>query len=281
VEVAGMLAEMIKKVGAKEYPEIEPGTFRIYLVQHSPVLLKPMSEKAQREALSVLTKLGVIVMLHTAVKDYIDGKVVLDNGETIPTNALLWTSGVVGREVKGLPPETYGYGRRLIVDAYCKVKGTGNIFAIGDISLSLEDPKYPGGHPQLAQTAIQQGKALAENFKRSSENRACKPFAYNDKGTMAIISKYKAVADLRNVFFKGYPAWLAWLFIHLIPIAGFKNKFDLVTSWAWAFITNNPTLRLIIRPQAQEYAEENKTKANDRPAERKITEAKHVGEVVG
>jgi NADH:ubiquinone reductase (H+-translocating) len=257
VEVAGMLAEMIHSIAPKEYPEINRRDFRIYLIQSGPVLLNPMSVKAQTEALKVLTSLGVNILLNVRVKDYINGSVLLSNGESIRTNALLWTSGVVAREVKGILAEQLGEGRRIFVDAFNKVKGSANIFAIGDISLSTEDKKYPKGHPQLAQVAIQQGKLLAVNFRRSLKNEEWKPFEYKDKGTMAIISKFKAVADLPDISFKGFLAWIVWLFVHLLPIASFRNKVSLILDWTWAFLTNDPTLRLIIRPSSKEFAKEN------------------------
>jgi NADH:ubiquinone reductase (H+-translocating) len=266
VEVAGMMAEMVNKIGPKEYPEITPGTFKIYLVQGSSELLKSMSKKAQREAFDVLTKLRIKVLLNTRVVDYLDGKVILNEGEPIPTNALIWTSGVIGSEINGFSKNTFGAGRRLLVNEQLVVKGTSNVFAIGDIGLHTSQKEYPEGHPQLAQVAIQQGKYLAKNLVNSFHPGDWKPFRYKEKGTMAIISKYKAVADLPTFSFKGFGAWLAWLFIHLIPIAGFKNKFDLASSWAWAFITNNPTLRLIIRPEkkvrSQKHAQADEAKQN-------------------
>jgi NADH:ubiquinone reductase (H+-translocating) len=121
----------------------------------------------------------------------------------------------------------------------------------------LDDNKYPKGHPQLAQVAIQQGKQLAANFKRSLKSKEWKPFVYKDKGTMAIISKFKAVADLPDISFKGFLAWIVWLFVHLLPIASFRNKVSLILDWTWAFLTNDPTLRLIIRPSSKEFAKEN------------------------
>lgn len=135
VEVAGMMAEMIPKLGRKEYPEITRGSFRIFLVQGDPVLLGPMTEKSQAEALKVLTELGVKILLNTRVKDYVDGDVILSNGETIPSCALLWTSGVTGREIKGFRAEVIGPGRRLIVDEFGRVQGSTNVFALGDIAL--------------------------------------------------------------------------------------------------------------------------------------------------
>ncbi len=249
VEVAGMLAEMAHHIAPKEYPEITQVETPIYLIEAAPVLLGPMSRQSQEEAERVLRRLGVKVKLNVAVKDYVDGKVVLANGEEIPTNVLIWTSGVIGREVPGLPPETLGKSRRLLVDAHNRVKGTQNIFAIGDIALMTSDEKFPNGHPMLAQPAIQQGKLLAANLRREIEGEPLQPFAYHDKGSMAIIAKYKAVVDLPNGFVKGLIAWFIWLFVHLIPITSFRNKLRLAFTWFWSFVTNDPTLRLIIRPQ--------------------------------
>ncbi|HEY0744738.1 MAG TPA: NAD(P)/FAD-dependent oxidoreductase [Chryseosolibacter sp.] len=249
VEIAGMLAEMIRKIGRREYPEIPRGTFKIYLIQSGPVLLNNMSTLAQKEALHVLSNLGVTIVLNTRVVGYEDGKVLLSNGENIATNALLWTTGVIGREVQGLPAEALGHGRRILVDEFGRVKGVEDVFALGDISLNLTDPSYPTGHPQLAQVAIQQGKLLASNFKREYEGKKWRPFQYNDKGTMAIISKYNAIADLPRTSLKGFTAWFLWLFVHLLPIAGFRNKTNLLFDWAWSFLTNNPTLRLIIHKE--------------------------------
>lgn len=252
VEIAGMLAEMVHSIGAKDYPEITDRSVNIILVDAAPVLLGPMSKKSQEEAAKVLTKLGVQVRLNTPVKDFKDGRVVLGDGETIPTNSLIWTSGVIACEAPGLPAESIGRGRRILVDEHNKVQNTANIYAIGDICMQTSDDQFPNGHPQLAQVAIQQGDLLGENFKRMAENKPLKAFRYNNKGSMAIIAKYKAVVDLPNGFFKGLLAWLVWLFIHLIPIAGFRNKFTLAFNWFWAFVTNDPTLRLIIRKEKKE-----------------------------
>jgi NADH dehydrogenase len=118
-----------------------------------------------------------------------------------------------------------------------------------DMSLQLTDKNFPNGHPQVAQVGIQHGINLAKNFKRMAGNKDMKPFSYHDKGSLAIIAKYKAVADLPKLFFKGFIAWFIWLFAHIIPLVGFRNKVKLAFSWLWSFLTNNPTLRLIIRPR--------------------------------
>lgn len=249
VELAGMLAELGHNIARKEYPEIQDFGTHIYLVDAGPVLLAPMSKKAQGEALEVLTKLGVHIILNTAVKDYVGGNVVLADGRTLETCSLIWASGVVAREVPGLPKEVIARGRRLMVDEFNQVQGTTNIFALGDLCLQTTDPAFPNGHPQVAQVAIQGGEKLADNLIRLQNGQQMQAFKYNDKGSMAIIAKHKAVADLPKFSFKGFFAWLVWLFIHIIPLIGFRNKVKLAFSWLWSFLTNDPTLRLIIRPQ--------------------------------
>ena len=196
VEIAGMLAELGRNIRMKEYPEITDLQGHIYIIDAGPTLLGPMSKTAQKEATEVLSRLGVHITLNTAVKDYVDGKVILSTGESIDTNVLIWASGVTGREVPGLPQEVLGRGRRILVDEFNRVQGTSNIYALGDICLQTSDPAFPNGHPQLAQVAIQQGQNLARNLKRMVDGEPLSPFRYHDKGSMAIIAKYKAVADL-------------------------------------------------------------------------------------
>lgn len=247
VEMGGMLAEMARNIGKKDYPESTSNVGNIYLIDNGDTLLGPMSTKAQKEAYSVLNKLGVKIQLNTMVKDYVDGEVLLSSGKKITTATVIWATGVIGREVVGLPAETITRGRRILVDEINRVTGFDAIFSIGDQCFQTSDENYPAGHPQLAQVALQQGNVLAENLNRIAENKATVSFMYSNKGSMAIISKYRAVVDLPKVFFRGFFAWLVWLFIHILPLVGFGNKLKLAFNWTWSFFTNDPTLRLIIR----------------------------------
>jgi len=243
-----MIAEMRRNLASRDYPEDNQKVSNIYLVHGSPTLLNPMSRRAQKEAYEVLKKLGVKIILNTLVKDYVNGEVILSQGEKISSATLIWASGVIARQVNGLPQEIITRGGRIIVDEINRVKGSDNIFAIGDQCFQSTDRNYPKGHPQLAQVAIQQGKLLAKNLNRLAEHKSTGSFVYRNKGSMAIISKYRAVVDLPRGFFNGPLAWLTWLFVHLIPLVGFRNKFKLAFNWFWSFITNDPALRLIIRP---------------------------------
>lgn len=266
VELAGMLAELGRHIAPREYPDI-PGIqqARIHLIDAGKTLLGPMSKTAQEEAHKVLTGLGVQIRLNTAVKDYQDGVVYLSDGNTLQTETLIWASGVIAREVPGLPKDVIGKGRRILVDAVNQVSGMDSIYALGDACLQTTDAAWPNGHPQVAQVAIQQGTQLAKNIRRQQSGKPMVPFTYTDKGSMAIISKYKAVADLPKFSFKGFFAWLVWLLIHIIPLVGFRNKVQLAFSWMWSFITNNPTLRLILRPLPSQRALDAERRRMQRP----------------
>ncbi|MDR2236860.1 MAG: NAD(P)/FAD-dependent oxidoreductase [Chryseobacterium sp.] len=253
VEVAGMLSDMSRNIISKDYPNLIEGVGKIYLIDGSNALLGPMSQKSQQEALKVLKDRGVNVILNTLVNDYNNDIVTLNNGQEIPTATLVWASGVIARQAPGLPESSITRGRRIMVDEFNKVVGTENIFAIGDQCLQTADPKFPNGHPQLAQVAIQQGTLLGENIPKMIEQKAPKAFSYKDKGSMAAIAKFKSVVDFpTGGFMKGFMAWLTWLLIHLIPISGSRNKFKLATNWLVSFMTNDPTLRLIVRPEQKE-----------------------------
>ncbi len=259
VEISGMIAELSDRIVRKEYPELAGLTPKIHLVDAAPVLLGPMSKVAQQEAKDVLEKLGVEITLNVAVKDYQNDLVVLSDGKEILTKTLIWTSGVIARELPGLPAEKFGRGRRVLVDQFNAVQGYDNIFAIGDICFQTTDENFPNGHPQLAQVAMQQGTLLAKNIVAKDRQVSMKPFGYWDKGSMAVIARYKAVADLPKFSFKGWFAWLTWLLIHLIPIASFRNKWKLLGNWIWSFYSANSGLRLIIRSERKRDAKEVRT----------------------
>lgn len=249
VEISGMIAELSDRIVNREYPELKGLKPKIFLVDAGKALLGPMSTVAQEEAKRVLENLGVNITLNVAVKDFVDDTVILGDGTEIKTKTLLWTSGVIARELPGLPSEKFTRGRRVMVDAYNTVEGYTNIYAIGDVCFQATDIKFPNGHPQLAQVAMQQAVLLAKNISAKDENKSLKAFSYWDKGSMAVIARYKAVADLPNFSFKGLFAWLTWLLIHLVPISGFRNKGKLLGNWIWSFYSANSGLRLIVRSE--------------------------------
>jgi NADH dehydrogenase len=250
VEVSGLLAELKKEVVPKDYPEIAGKGYEshIYLVDGLSKVLAPMSEKSQQDAYQALTKMGVEIKLGMQVKDYADDVVLFANGETIPAKTLVWAAGVTGTTVNGIPPEAYGRGKRMLVNEYNEVSGLPGIYAIGDISLQTTDAAFPNGHPQMAQVAIQQGTHLAKNFLATAASKERTPFTYFDKGTMAIIGRNKAVADIPklNMHFKGFIAWFIWLFIHLTFLISYRNRFKTLSNWVIAYLTKDQSLRLLL-----------------------------------
>lgn len=255
VEISGMLAEMNASIFKKDYPELkEAGVLpQIYLIDAMSTLLSPMSEKAQKNTHAALEKMGVKVILNAGVKDYIDKKVILSTGEVIETENLIWTAGVTSQIFDGLPQESYGRGRRLITDANNKLQGFNNIYAIGDTCIQTSDEKFPNGHPQVAQVALQQGKNLAKNFERMSKGKSLKPFSYLDKGSMAVIGRNKAVADLPpKLHFKGFIAYFIWGVVHLLSLVHYRNRLTTFYNWVVTYFTKDQGLRMIIRPKKKE-----------------------------
>jgi len=222
---------------------------QVYLLEGSPKVLNVMSENASSKAEEYLKGLGVNVFLNSRVKDY-DGKnVFLENGKEIPTKTLVWAAGVIGNKIQGLNPEVVAPNNRIKVNRNNLVEGYSNIYAIGDIALMTED-KFPKGHPQVAQVAIQQAVALSLHFNNLLNNKISKEFSYKDLGSMATIGRNKAVADFPKFKFAGFFAWLIWMFIHLMSLVGFKNRLFAFINWAWSYITFDQSLRLIMKPSS-------------------------------
>lgn len=250
VEMAGSLAEFKNYLLKSDYPEIKPESMEIYLVQSANRILPMMSEKSSKHALSSLKKLNVTVLLNSKVLDYDGSKISILNEENtleIETNSVIWTAGVIGNTIVGLPNNAIVPGNRIKVNSYNEVEGLQNVFAIGDVAAMLTD-ENPKGHPMVAQVAIQQGENLAKNIlNKINPEKPLKPFLYHDKGSMAIIGKKEAVADLKITFLNGKIGWLLWSFIHLISISGFKNKFKIAVSWALKYFSYDKANQLIVR----------------------------------
>jgi NADH dehydrogenase len=250
VEIAGALAEMNKYVLPKDYPELENSSARIYLIEAADRLLNMMSAKSSGKAKEFLEKSGVKVLTMTKATGCDEHTVFIDPGEEIKTGMIIWTAGIKGNVIKGLKPESYARNGRLIVDTFNRIKEYQNIYALGDIAF-MADEKYPKGHPQVAQVAIQQAKVLARNLERISHSKPLKEFRYRDLGTMATIGKNLAVVELPLFKFQGIFAWFIWMFVHLMSIVGVKNKLVIFINWAWKYFTYDQSTRLILRPKGK------------------------------
>jgi NADH:ubiquinone reductase (H+-translocating) len=251
VEVAGALAEMKNFVLPKDYPELDFSRMVIYLVENGQRLLGGMSEKSSAKALTYLGQLGVTIMLSQLVKDYNGDVVFLNDGSTLKSHTLIWAAGIKANGIEGLSEEVLTRGNRILVDRFNRVKGYDHIFAIGDLAYMTEE-KYPNGHPQVAQTAIQQARFLARNLILLRKHKDMRPFTYRDLGTLATVGRNRAVVDLSVLRFQGLLAWFFWMFIHLMAIVGVKNRLLIFINWAYYYFTYDQSLRLIIKPKMRE-----------------------------
>lgn len=245
VELAGAFAEIKRNILPKDYPGIDFSKFNITLVEGSPNTLNSMSSTARTASRGYFKKMGVNVLTETFVKNYDGETLELSNGQTITAKTVIWAAGVTGNTIEGMPDDCYTRGSRMIVDRINKVVGGENIFAIGDIAY-MTTPKYPSGHPQVANVAINQAKVLAKNLKRINQGEKTIEYEYNDLGSMATVGRNKAVVDLPFFNFKGYFAWLIWMFLHLMLILSVRNKIIIFINWAWVYITKDTSLRLIL-----------------------------------
>ena len=247
VELAGALSDMRKHILHLDYPGIDFGKMNIYLVEGLDRVLPLMSPQASKRAHQYLLKMGIVIKLNTRVDSY-DGEVArFNDGKEISTQTLIWAAGVSGILLAGLPTESIERGR-ILVNEFNQVIGLNNIFAIGDIAL-MKSKKYPQGHPGIAQPAIQQGRHLSKNLERLFKKKPLKPFSYFDKGTLAIIGRSRAVADLPgNLHLSGFIVWVTWLLVHIYYSIGFRNKLVVMSNWIYHFFTYQIGNRLIIRP---------------------------------
>jgi NADH dehydrogenase len=246
VELAGAFAEIKKNILPEDYPGIDFSKFKIILIEGSKHTLNKMSDLAKAASQEYLEKMGVILLTETLVKDYDGISIQLSNGTMINTKTVIWVAGVTGNMIPGLPQGSIISENRIKVNRINQVIDSGNIFAIGDIALMVT-PKYPKGHPQLANVAINQAKNLGKNLKNILQSKPVKEFEYKDLGSMTEIGRNKAVVDLPYVSFKGLFAWFIWMFLHLMLILSVRNKLIIFINWAWAYVTKNTSLRLILK----------------------------------
>ncbi|MDO6676298.1 NAD(P)/FAD-dependent oxidoreductase [Tenacibaculum sp. 1_MG-2023] len=249
VELSGILSEIKTSIIIKDYPELDENDFgEIHLIDGQSSVLAPMSKRAQEYTSKKLSELGVTLTMDTMVNDFDGETVYLSNGEKIHTKNLIWAAGVSAKTFDGFSKESFGAGRRLKTNQFNLVHSYDNIYALGDCALILGDKNYPKGHPQLAQPALQQARNLAKNLSRKNSN--WKTFQYNDKGSLAIIGRNKAVLDFpgQKQSLKGFVAWLIWIFVHIMGLVNFKNKVRTLYNWLGYYIYKDQYFRMIIKP---------------------------------
>jgi len=246
VELSGAFAEIKKNILPRDFPLLDLKDMKIILLEGGPHTLNTMSDLAKNASEKYLSRMGVEIRKNVFVRNYDGNTVFLSNGNTIKSRKVIWTAGITGNLVKGIKEDAIINKSRIKVDRFNLVQGYKNIYALGDLAY-METPLYPGGHPQVANVAINQARNLARNLKARCNDKPLREYEYRNLGTMATVGKNKAVVDLPFMRFKGYFAWFIWMFLHLMLILSVRNKIIIFINWAWSYVTRDTSLRLILK----------------------------------
>ncbi|HEY4258230.1 MAG TPA: NAD(P)/FAD-dependent oxidoreductase [Candidatus Udaeobacter sp.] len=244
VEMAGAIAEISRHTLARDFRHIDPSQARVILIEGEPRLLAAYPPDLSESARKQLVALGVEVRTSTRATSLTEAGVQIGD-EFIPCRVKIWAAGnnasFVGKTL-GATADRVG---RVIVNDDLTIPGHPEVQVIGDLANFPHQTGQP--LPGISPVAMQQGRHAARNVLAMAQGRKPRRFRYWDKGTMATIGRNKAVADLKFVHLSGLPAWLAWLFIHIIFLVGFRNRLLVLFQWAWAYLTFDKGARLITR----------------------------------
>jgi NADH:ubiquinone reductase (H+-translocating) len=242
VELAGTLAEIARQALRKEFVAIDPKRTRIILLEGGPRILPAYAPDLSASATRQLEKLGVEVRASALVTKISPGEVWVGD-ERIPAAVVLWAAGVaaspLGKKL-GAPTDRSG---RVLVNGDLSLPQHHEVFVIGDLASLKDEQGNP--LPGVAPVAIQQGRAVAKTISGDLHNAPRKDFRYIDKGSLATIGRAAAVAQFRKLHVSGYFAWLAWLFVHIFFLIGFRNRLIVLIQWAWSYLTYERGARLI------------------------------------
>ena len=245
VELAGALAEISRETIARDFRLIDPTKARIVLLEGGPRVLAAFPDPLPARAAAALTRIGVEVRTGATVTRVTPDAVWI-GGEQIRARTVLWAAGVSAAPLTrtlGVPLDRAG---RVLVERDLSIPGHPEAFAIGDVCAFTDDAGHP--LPGLAPVALQQGRAAARNVLHRLAGEPTEPFRYHDRGSMATIGRAAAVAVVGRFRLSGLVAWLAWLFVHITFLIGFRNRFLVLFQWAWAYISWQRGARLITRP---------------------------------
>src|SRR4051812_7905289 len=244
VEMAGAIAEIARYTLAADFRRIDPSQARIILIEGEPCVLASFPEDLQQKAAQQLRDLGVELRSGVHATNLSDAGLQVGD-EFIPSRVKIWAAGNTASSVGaslGAPTDRAG---RVIVNDDLTIPGHPEVQVIGDLANFSHQTGKP--LPGVSPVAMQQGRHAARNILRMIRGEKPKPFRYFDKGSMATIGRNKAVADLKFFHLSGLPAWLTWLFVHIIFLVGFRNRLLVLLQWAWAYLTFDKGARLITR----------------------------------
>jgi NADH dehydrogenase len=270
-EMAGAMAEIARHSLIRDFRHIDPKTARIILLEGGPRVLTAYDPSLSEKAKRALEKMGVEVRTGAIVTG-IDVESVHVGDERIPARNVVWAAGVTASplgKALGVPTDRVG---RVLVQPDCSIPGRPEVFVVGDLaSLAGKDGQQL---PGVAQVAIQQGRAAAENIRRLLKHQPTQPFSYFDKGNLATIGRRKALLQTGKIKIFGWIAWMAWLFIHIFFLIGFRNRISVFVQWAWSYLTWQRGARLITGDVGPELAPPGRPLGAPHPGNRRIAEAR-------
>ena len=240
VEMVGSLAELVRGSMRQDYPDLIP-KIRIVLI-HSQSTLVNSTPKLHRYTAKKLNQLGVELYLETRVGKVTKEGVALENGEFIPSHTVIWTAGVRSNSLNTNAVIPIASGQRIPVLPTLQLSQFPNVFVAGDLAGSKHNNHFV---PMVAPAAIQQGKAVAHNITRQILGRKLIHFQYRHLGSMTVISRHSAIAQIGRLSLTGWFAWLLWLAIHLINLSGIRHRLFVLINWLWSYFTNEQPHRLI------------------------------------
>ncbi len=253
VEYAGALAELIGGPLAKDYPTFCTAEARVILLEAAPTVLGTMAANLSQYAVERLREMGVEVRLDSAVEEVTARQVTLAGGEVIATETAVWTAGVGGEGIAERSLLPTRSNNTVPVTKTLQLPDEANVYVVGDLAAFEENG---GILPMVAQVAMQQGEAAARNILHQIVGEPLVPFSYHDKGSMAVIGRNAAVAELGEQAFTGFPAWLIWLVVHVAQLIGYRNRLLVLVNWAWNYLTFERLVRLILPRQVVEQERE-------------------------
>ncbi len=246
VEYSGALGELLGLVARRDFPSVSPGDVRVVLVEGGDRLLGAFSERLGRYAQRVLTRRGIEVRTKTLVETADDRSVALSDGSVIPTRTVVWTGGVRPLLPRTEPEPERSRSRRVRVDEFLRIRGAERAYALGDAAGAEQDGAEL---PMLSAPAMQAGRYVARAIHADlMGERPSRPFRYLDKGTMATIGRNAGIAHLRGgLELTGFLGWLAWLFVHIWYLVGFRNRISAMINWGWNYVRLDRPIRIILQ----------------------------------
>src|SRR5581483_6373832 len=248
VEMAGSIAELAHRALARDFRHFDPADTHIILAEAGPRILSAFDESLSRAARKKLEALGVDVRTSTRVEAMTNTTVRM-NGAEVPTHTVMWAAGVQASPAGSWLGVSTDRAGRVPVNRCLEVEGKPHIYVLGDTALALDEQGQP--FPGLAPVAMQQGKYIGTRLQKMiAGTPATEPFRYIDKGTLATVGRTFAVAKIGGLRLKGTLAWLVWVFVHILYLIGFRNRFVVMFDWIWAYATYERAVRLIVEEKS-------------------------------